>query len=79
MEDLLVYSKHENLLDIDKTEFDYLITEDPDEFLQSGQFVLREAISGFDRMQFTRFGPRPVLKNKLFILENAYPHLYIDE
>lgn len=78
-EDLLVYSKEEQLLDIDRTEFDFLITEQPDEFLQSGQFVLREAIAGFDRMRLTRYGPQPVLKNKLFILENAYPHVYAED
>jgi alpha-1,6-mannosyltransferase len=78
-EDLLVYSKEEALLDVDKTDFDFLVTEQPDEFLQSGQFVLREAIAGFDRMRLTRFGPQPVLKNKLFILENAYPHVYAED
>lgn len=76
-EDLLVYSKHEDLLDTDKTEFDFLITESPREFLESGQFVVREAIRGFERMDLSwENGLRVVLRNKLYILENTMQQQY---
>lgn len=77
-EDLLVYSKHEDLLvPDDLTAFDWIITEYPAKFQQ--QFLIRQTTKGFERMEFVMGeGPKVILKPKMFLMENK-KHTVRDE